>query len=66
MNKNNRAVTDILAQGGFLIEVIHNDIPIRTTKEGADYFNGLGEKNTTLKVAPQALFKLNEVVVSLE
>lgn len=143
---------DILTKSGFVFELIHNDIPIRTAKEGADYFNidiaqiaptliiytgrgfyalvvsgdrghvdfkeikhllncsnvrlatkdevklvtgysignvpmlgiplpyivdkkllkfsfvygGLGEKNTTLKLDPQALFTLNKVVGTLE
>lgn len=143
---------DILTASGFMFELIPNDIPIRTAKEGADYFKidiaqiaptliiytnrgfyglvisgerghvnfreikhllncknvrlatkeevksvtgysignipmlgiplpyivdkrllsfsfvygGLGEENTTLKVDPQALFKLNKVVGAIE
>ncbi|MEY8000064.1 YbaK/EbsC family protein [Clostridium sp. Mt-5] len=31
-------VKDILENSGFTFELIHNDIPIYTAKEGADYF----------------------------
>ncbi|KPU45857.1 YbaK / prolyl-tRNA synthetases associated domain protein [Oxobacter pfennigii] len=31
-------IEDVLKNDGFLFELIHNDIPIYTAKEGADYF----------------------------
>ena len=29
---------DVLTKNGFMFKIIHNDIPIRTTKKGTDYF----------------------------
>lgn len=42
-------IKDILKKNGFFFEVLHNDKPIQTAKEGADYFKiDIGQTAATL------------------
>lgn len=58
-------IKDILEKNNFFYELIHNDIPIHTVKEGADYFKiHMGQIAPTLIIYTDAGFHV--LVVSGE